>query len=130
MWELDVGTQADSDSVDRFGWQVTQFCQTCGQRLATLHPFVVTVDRGLIGIDDDPATVSINDDSCTRTDAVQERPDADHRGQLQTFGYDRGVSSTAADFGTETAYVFSIQVGRFTWSQNVRKDDDRFGQIR
>ncbi len=128
--KLDVGIQANPDSVGGLGRQVTQLRQSLAQRLTILQTFLVTGQGLLVRIDNHSAAIAVDDHPISRVNRIQERSDANDRRQFQSLGDDRSMAARPSRFGAKTLHVTAIQVRRFAGRQHMGEHNHRFGQVR
>ena len=87
--------------------------------------FIAVSGEGhVVGLHDDPAVVTVHNHGVPPRNVRQERPHADHGGNLQRLGNDRRMPPRPPDLGDEAEHEAAIQECRFAGSQVVGQDDD------
>src|SRR5437763_1939197 len=75
----------------------------------TVHAHLVAADGISVGVDDDVAPRSIDDDKRAGADVAQQSVDADHVGYAECPGYDRRVRGRSATFTDDGGNTRSAQ---------------------
>jgi len=121
--ELDVGEQGDGGAVGGDAGELDELGEGELGGGALLDSAAIFGESGFIGVDDDDAVLSVDDDRGLVGGDIGEVTDADDGGDSQRAGEDRGVAGFAAEVGGEGGDVAAVE-GSCLKKGKVSRDDD------
>ncbi len=120
--ELNVAHQIDACSVDRLGRKIAQFVHTPKLREFVVPARPLVLLQGFrIGIDNQHAGVTINNQLIATLYFVQKFSDTDNTGQVHGGGNDCSVAGPATSLGRQAFNHFLVERRRLAGRQIVRQ---------
>ena len=119
----------DRRAVGGLGGDVAHRRQPLGARVVALGALLVAAQRIPVGVQDHLAARAVDDHGHARPDLAPDIFDADHVGQVQRAGHDRGVRGAAAALGAEPRRLGPAQLRGVGGRQLVRDGDAALGRL-